>query len=219
MMYARMPRLTPEDRLMRLQPLDLSGARLDPGAIVKRQSTPTTRVRVAMLNGRARFHPICRRSACSATACCGCTSTSIRADSWRRTATPQRATRGFSARSSTTLTSSCSSPSSNAASRDASPVECRAGLFTTGCYVYAGVEGQNWKELREEAGFIHDVVVAPDARAQGIGAQLIDAASIWCRERGMPRVLLWVAEQNAGAQRLFDRAGFRRTMIEMTREL
>jgi ribosomal protein S18 acetylase RimI-like enzyme len=86
-------------------------------------------------------------------------------------------------------------------------------------YVYAGVEGQNWKELREEAGFIHDVVVAPNARAQGIGAQLIDAASIWCRERGMPRVLLWVAEQNAGAQSLFDRAGFRKTMIEMTREL
>ena len=86
-------------------------------------------------------------------------------------------------------------------------------------YVYAGVEGQNWKELREEAGFVHDVVVAPAARAHGIGAQLIEAAASWCRERGMPRIMLWVAEQNAGAQRLFDRAGFRRTMVEMTREL
>ena len=86
-------------------------------------------------------------------------------------------------------------------------------------YVYAGVEEQNWRELREAAGFIHDVVVAPGARAHGIGAQLIDAASAWCRERGMPRVLLWVAEQNTGAQRLFDRTGFRRTMVEMTREL
>ena len=86
-------------------------------------------------------------------------------------------------------------------------------------YVYAGLEPHSWKELRDAAGFIHDVVVAPGARAHGLGAQLIDAASAWCHERGMPRVLLWVAEQNAGAQRLFDRAGFRRTMVEMTREL
>src|SRR5215207_8195810 len=26
-------------------------------------------------------------------------------------------------------------------------------------YLYGGIEPQNWKELREEAGFIHDVVV------------------------------------------------------------
>jgi ribosomal protein S18 acetylase RimI-like enzyme len=86
-------------------------------------------------------------------------------------------------------------------------------------YVYAGVETQNWKELREEAGFIHDVVVTPSARRHGVGAQLIEAACGWCRERGMPRVLLSVAAQNTGAQRLFDRTGFRRTMVEMTREL
>src|SRR4029453_11038775 len=43
-------------------------------------------------------------------------------------------------------------------------------------YVYAGVEEQNWKELREEAGFIHDVVVAPAARAHGVGTQLGEAA-------------------------------------------
>jgi len=30
---------------------------------------------------------------------------------------------------------------------------------------------------------------------------------------------LWTAEQNSAAQRLFSRLGFRRTMIEMTREL
>jgi ribosomal protein S18 acetylase RimI-like enzyme len=86
-------------------------------------------------------------------------------------------------------------------------------------YVYAGLEGQNWKELRDEAGFIHDVIVAPRARAHGLGARLIEAACDWCRERGMPRVLLWVAEQNAGAQRVFERTGFRRTMVEMTREV
>src|SRR5262245_49490264 len=67
-------------------------------------------------------------------------------------------------------------------------------------YVYAGVEGQSWKELREEAGFIHDVVVAPRARAHGVGARLVEAACEWCRERGMPRVLLGVAAQNSTAQ-------------------
>jgi GNAT superfamily N-acetyltransferase len=86
-------------------------------------------------------------------------------------------------------------------------------------YVYAGIEGQNWKELREEAGFIHDVVVTPGHRGYGVGTLLVEAAAAWCRERGMPRLMLWAAEQNVTAQRLFARAGFRRTMIEMTREL
>jgi hypothetical protein len=32
-------------------------------------------------------------------------------------------------------------------------------------------------------------------------------------------VLLWTAQQNEGAQRLFEDLGFHRTMVEMTREL
>jgi len=39
------------------------------------------------------------------------------------------------------------------------------------------------------------------------------------RSIGAPRVVLWTAEKNDPAQRLFTRLGFRRTMIEMTREL
>jgi RimJ/RimL family protein N-acetyltransferase len=42
---------------------------------------------------------------------------------------------------------------------------------------------------------------------------------LWLQQRGAPRVLLWTAEPNAVAQRLFARLGFRRTMIEMTRDL
>ena len=86
-------------------------------------------------------------------------------------------------------------------------------------YVYTGLEPQSWKELREEAGFIHDVVVADDARRLGIASALIEAACEWLRSIGAPRVVLWTAEQNSGAQRLFAHVGFRRTMIEMTREL
>jgi ribosomal protein S18 acetylase RimI-like enzyme len=86
-------------------------------------------------------------------------------------------------------------------------------------YVYAGLEPQSWKDLREPAGFIHDVVVDAAARRGGVATMLLEAAIAWLRERGAPRVMLGTAEQNAGAQRLFAKLGFRRTMIEMTKEL
>jgi len=86
-------------------------------------------------------------------------------------------------------------------------------------YVYAKMEPHNWKELRAPAGFINDVVVDEVHRHSGIGSALVEAAMQWLREHGAPRVLLWTAEKNTSAQRLFARLGFRRTMIEMTREL
>jgi ribosomal protein S18 acetylase RimI-like enzyme len=86
-------------------------------------------------------------------------------------------------------------------------------------YVYAGIEPQSWKELREMAGFVHDVVVDKSSRRMGIAELLLDAAIKWLGEHGAPRVVLWTAEQNAAAQRLFARLGFRRTMVEMTYEL
>jgi ribosomal protein S18 acetylase RimI-like enzyme len=85
-------------------------------------------------------------------------------------------------------------------------------------YLYAAIEPQSWKELREEAGVIHDVVVDARARRMGVATRLIEAAVEWLASRGMPRVVLSTAEQNRGAQRLFERMGFRRTMVEMTRE-
>jgi ribosomal protein S18 acetylase RimI-like enzyme len=86
-------------------------------------------------------------------------------------------------------------------------------------YVYAGLEPQSWKELREACGFIHDVVVDERGRQMGAATALMEAAVSWLREHGAPRVVLWTAHQNEAAQRLFDRLGFRRTMVEMTREL
>jgi GNAT superfamily N-acetyltransferase len=86
-------------------------------------------------------------------------------------------------------------------------------------YVYAGLEPMSWKELRGPAAFIHDVMIEQDAQGSGAGTALIDAAIAWARERGAARVMLWTAERNAKAQRLFERTGFRRTMIEMTKEL
>ena len=61
-------------------------------------------------------------------------------------------------------------------------------------YSYAGVEGTDYMALRGPAGMAHDLVVDPAHRGQGI------------------------AERNEAAQRLFGCAGFRQTMVEMTRE-
>lgn len=93
----------------------------------------------------------------------------------------------------------------------------RAGLVVG--YVYAGLEPRSWKELREPAGFIHDVAVEESSRRTGVATALLEAAVEWLRTRGAPRVLLWTAEHNSVAAPLFSRLGFRRTMIEMTREL
>lgn len=86
-------------------------------------------------------------------------------------------------------------------------------------YTYAGVEGNDYMALRGPAGVLYDVVVDPAHRGRGIGRMLLDATLAALRTRGAPRCVLSTAERNESAQRLFARAGFRRTMVEMTREL
>src|SRR5262245_66677994 len=86
-------------------------------------------------------------------------------------------------------------------------------------YTYAGIEPRDWMALRDSAGALYDVVVDPAHRGHGIGRLLVEAALDFLRQRGAPRVVLSTAERNEEAQRLFESAGFRRTMIEMTREL
>ena len=86
-------------------------------------------------------------------------------------------------------------------------------------YTYAGVEGWDYMALRGPAGVLHDIVVDPAQRGHGIGRMLLDATFAALKARGAPRVVLSTAAGNEAAQRLFARAGFRRTMIEMTREL
>ena len=86
-------------------------------------------------------------------------------------------------------------------------------------YTYAGVEGSDYMSLRGPAGVLYDIVVDPAHRRHGVGRMLLDATMEALKSHGAPRVVLSTAERNTAAQRLFDRAGFRRTMIEMTREL
>ena len=86
-------------------------------------------------------------------------------------------------------------------------------------YAYGAVEGYDYMALRGPAGVLHDIVVDPRHRRRGVGRLLLDASLAYMKSRGAPRVILWTAEQNEPAQRLFASIGFRRTMIEMTREL
>jgi ribosomal protein S18 acetylase RimI-like enzyme len=86
-------------------------------------------------------------------------------------------------------------------------------------YVYASLEPMSWKELRGPAGFIHDIVVDERARGGGAARALLAAAIAWLREHGSPRIILWTASQNTRAQQIFEVAGFRKTMIEMTLEV
>lgn len=86
-------------------------------------------------------------------------------------------------------------------------------------YAYAGVEGCDYMSLRGPAGLLHDLVVDPVHRGQGVGRMLLDATLEALKAKRAPRVVLSTAERNEPAQRLFARAGFRRTMIEMTHEL
>lgn len=86
-------------------------------------------------------------------------------------------------------------------------------------YIYAAVEGYDYMSLRGPAGVLHDIVVDPDHRKRGVGRMLLDAALAFFKSRGTPRAVLSTAARNETAQRLFEAAGFRRTMIEMTVEL
>ena len=85
-------------------------------------------------------------------------------------------------------------------------------------FAYGGIEGPDYMSLRGPAGILYDIVVDPAHRRQGVGRLLLDAVVAALEARGAPRVILSTAERNEAAQRLFERAGFRRTMIEMTRE-
>jgi len=86
-------------------------------------------------------------------------------------------------------------------------------------YAYAAIEGYDYLSLRGPAGILHDIIVAPEHRGRGVGRLLLDAVVTYFTSRGLPRMVLSTAERNVGAQRLFASQGFRRTMIEMTREL
>ena len=57
-------------------------------------------------------------------------------------------------------------------------------------------------------GHVKDLAVRPDARGEGLGANLLGTALSICRQQGVGRVKLEVRETNEPAKRLYDRFGF-----------
>ena len=85
-------------------------------------------------------------------------------------------------------------------------------------YAFGHVDDYDYPSLRGPAGIVEDILVDPAHRGRGIGEQLLHALLDELTKRGVPRVVLSTAERNEAAQKLFAKAGFRRTMVEMTRE-
>jgi ribosomal protein S18 acetylase RimI-like enzyme len=86
-------------------------------------------------------------------------------------------------------------------------------------YAYATLEPRNWNDLLDAAGKLNDIYVDPAARRRGVGRLLALATFEALRERGAPRLVLMSAWRNPEAHAFFESLGFRRTMLEMTREL
>ncbi len=86
-------------------------------------------------------------------------------------------------------------------------------------YLYGALEERDWNLLLERHGAIHDVCVMADERRSGIASALMEEACARLKAQGAQRVVLMSAQSNVEGQRLFERLGFRRTMVEMTREL
>jgi ribosomal protein S18 acetylase RimI-like enzyme len=84
-------------------------------------------------------------------------------------------------------------------------------------YAYGTLEGRDWNLLLDRHGAIHDIYVIDAARGCGTGQLLMQAMIRELEALGAPRIVLSTMVGNENAQRLFQRVGFRPTMLEMTR--
>lgn len=102
------------------------------------------------------------------------------------------------------------------ARREAVVLVAVAGEDVVG-YCYGAIEERDWNLLLDRHGAVHDILVADAGRRRGTGAALLAAMLAELEALGAPRIVLSTMVGNTAAQRLFERAGFRPTMLEMTR--
>ncbi len=57
-------------------------------------------------------------------------------------------------------------------------------------------------------GWVYYVAVDPDVQATGIGRAVMDAAEVWVRDAGMPKIQLMVRPTNTAALGFYDAIGF-----------
>jgi GNAT superfamily N-acetyltransferase len=85
-------------------------------------------------------------------------------------------------------------------------------------YAWGRLEPRDWMALLDACGRLHEVFVDSSARRLGVGKRLIEETMQWLEAHGAPRIVLTSAWKNEGAHQFFESLGFRRTMVEMTRE-
>jgi ribosomal protein S18 acetylase RimI-like enzyme len=84
-------------------------------------------------------------------------------------------------------------------------------------YTYSTLEPRDYNALLDACAKLHDIFVDEEMRGRGVGDALLAKTLTELEGMGAPRIVLFSATQNESAQRLFKRAGFRTTMLEMTR--
>jgi ribosomal protein S18 acetylase RimI-like enzyme len=68
-------------------------------------------------------------------------------------------------------------------------------------------------------GVVRDLYVVPDARDEGVGTRLLDAAETALRDRGVDAVAVEALARNADAIRFYEQRGYRPHRIEFEREV
>ena len=66
-----------------------------------------------------------------------------------------------------------------------------------------------WKLREDNSYYICGMALSPEYRGHGIGTRLLALAEKHARDKEFEKVSLMVFEQNSGAKRLYDRAGYR----------
>jgi ribosomal protein S18 acetylase RimI-like enzyme len=85
-------------------------------------------------------------------------------------------------------------------------------------YAWGRLEPRDWMELLDECGRLHEIFVDSSARRLGVGSRLVQETLRWLEAHGAPRIVLTSAWKNEQAHQFFESLGFRRTMVEMTRD-
>lgn len=86
-------------------------------------------------------------------------------------------------------------------------------------YAYGTLEARDWAMLLDAHAVLHDIYIADTAREHGAGDALVAAFVKACQGKEVEKVVLYTAKDNVSAQRVFERQGFRPTMVEMMLEL
>lgn len=73
--------------------------------------------------------------------------------------------------------------------------------------------------LGQTVAMLEDMVVEPEVRCQGIGAQLLEYACGWARDNGYGRITLLTDGDNEAAHRFYEANGFSRSTMVAFRKI